>query len=161
MWGSSTPCFIEFKRGHNNGDGREGEIRFATNSGYEESPTDRMIIRYNGTVTMTGLAGTGNRMVVADSSGNLSASESMIIGSGGTLNFSTSATTSYNAIFRNNSYFSGSVSGTSSIKLGYGDHEGVKIEAYKETVNLSGIKFYGENGYNNEKPKTLRFGPPG
>ena len=73
------------------------------------------------------------------------------INSNGIHIFTTPATTSYNAVFRNTSYATTDTSGTSSIKIGYSNHDGVKIEAYKETINVSGIKFYGEYGFGTEK----------
>ena len=40
-------------------------------------------------------------------------------------------------------------SGTASLRFGFADHLGPKIEAFKHTANHTGLKFYVEQGYNN------------
>ena len=76
IYGSGTPCYIEFRRDSNLYDGREGRIIFATNNGTNPSPTERMIITGIGTVIIPTLAGTGNRAVYSDAIGTLTNSSS-------------------------------------------------------------------------------------
>lgn len=75
--------------------------------------------------------------------------DSGVYDSGSQITIARSSSTFNTLIVQNNSYSSGNSSGTVAIGLGYADHSAAKIEAFKQSQNISGIKIYGELGFNN------------
>jgi hypothetical protein len=51
-------------------------------------------------------------------------------------------------LIQNDSYNSTNTSGTVALQFGFANHGAAKIEAFKQTVNTTGLNFYTEYGYN-------------
>lgn len=67
----------------------------------------------------------------------------------GTIVSITNPSTTKNTLnVRNSSYDSTVATGTASLGFGFANHIGAKIEAYKQATNITGFKFYTENGFN-------------
>ena len=105
-------------------DPTSGNLRFGTSSAIDSSPVSHLYITKSGKFG-TGTATPGARLEVGGSEG---ATPSILI--------------------RNKSYTSTHSAGTVALQFAFSNHIGPKVEAYKVSTNITGLKLYTEYGFN-------------
>jgi hypothetical protein len=126
-------------RGYNIAVGADqGFLRLS--AGGNTTPTQRSYIDISGNSSVADM----NQSIVIGTNGK----EKLRIDINGILTSTSEALTNNSAVIRNASYSSTDAVGTVSLGLGFADHSGAKIEAYKISTNVAGLKFYGEKGFN-------------